>query len=83
MSLFSFQGTRQKTAPALPARLHVPSAPLRPSSFSQKTVRTSGAPLSWVPCLKTGKVVGLSGLEPPTSRLSGVRSNLLSYKPAF
>ena len=25
--------------------------------------------------------VGLSGLEPPTSRLSGVRSNLLSYKP--
>ena len=27
------------------------------------------------------KVVGLSGLEPPTSRLSGVRSNRLSYKP--
>ena len=26
-------------------------------------------------------VVGLSGLEPPTSRLSGGRSNLLSYKP--
>ena len=25
--------------------------------------------------------LGLSGLEPPTSRLSGVRSNLLSYKP--
>ena len=28
-------------------------------------------------------VVGLSGLEPPTSRLSGVRSNLLSYRPAL
>ena len=27
--------------------------------------------------------MGLSGLEPPTSRLSGVRSNLLSYKPIF
>ena len=25
--------------------------------------------------------MGPSGLEPPTSRLSGVRSNLLSYEP--
>ena len=29
------------------------------------------------------RLVGLGGLEPPTSRLSGVRSNLLSYRPAF
>ena len=28
-------------------------------------------------------LVGLSGLEPPTSRLSGVRSNRLSYKPVI
>ena len=27
--------------------------------------------------------MGLSGLEPPTSRLSGVRSNRLSYKPCL
>ena len=27
------------------------------------------------------KMVGLGGLEPPTLRLSGVRSNHLSYKP--
>ena len=26
-------------------------------------------------------LVGTSGLEPPTSRLSGARSNLLSYEP--
>jgi hypothetical protein len=31
--------------------------------------------------LPGGKVVGLGGLEPPTSPLSGVRSNQLSYRP--
>ena len=30
---------------------------------------------------KCANLVGLSGLEPPTSRLSGVRSNRLSYRP--
>ena len=42
--------------------------------------------LSYTPVLPLEIIkweMGLSGLEPPTSRLSGVRSNLLSYKPAF
>ena len=38
--------------------------------YSVFKVQISGYPL-----------LGLSGLEPPTSRLSGVRSNRLSYKP--
>ncbi len=44
------------------------------------------APLFGVPgflrIVQAYQPVGLSGLEPPTSRLSGVRSNRLSYKPA-
>ena len=36
--------------------------------------------INWKPLNKVD-VVGWSGLEPPTSRLSGVCSNLLSYQP--
>ncbi len=32
-------------------------------------------------CPNAGPVVGLGGFEPPASRLSGVRSNQLSYRP--
>ena len=40
--------------------------------------------LSYAPVVQYKvKKMGLSGLEPPTSRLSGVRSNQLSYKPFF
>ena len=31
---------------------------------------------------QTKELVGRGGLEPPTSRLSGVRSNHLSYRPS-
>ena len=40
--------------------------------------------LHWRRCGRAGGCrikMGLNGLEPSTSRLSGVRSNLLSYKP--
>ena len=38
--------------------------------------------LSYAPVVVLYSVsMGLSGLEPPTSRLSGVRSNQLSYNP--
>jgi hypothetical protein len=33
------------------------------------------------PTPAAGRLVGRGGLEPPTSRLSGVRSNRLSYRP--
>ena len=39
--------------------------------------------LSYAPTGSYSLSMGLSGLEPPTSRLSGVRSNRLSYKPFF
>ena len=45
-------------------------------SFIRFSMNTIAIPL-------TGKLlVGLDGLEPSTSRLSGVRSNHLSYRPS-
>ena len=38
--------------------------------------------LSYVPPSSGEGVVGVSGLEPETSALSGQRSNRLSYRPA-
>jgi hypothetical protein len=40
-------------------------------------LRVPHSPARW----RRGNVVGLGGLEPPTSRLSGARSSQLSYRP--
>ena len=45
------------------------------------SVSVSSVSTSQTSCFIFCLAVGLSGLEPPTSRLSGVRSNRLSYKP--
>ena len=52
---------------------HIPNFQGTPSRLQRQTVSKVCAHLS--------RVVGLGGLEPPASPLSGVRSNHLSYRP--
>jgi hypothetical protein len=68
-------------AGALPAELW-------PHGYYQDfCVRLGADPRSWLKPMSgfattsSAEVVGLGGLEPPTSPLSGVRSNHLSYRP--
>ena len=70
ISIFSFQGA----AGSVPLFGWVPLAQTR-------NARPYIRPLS--PFDSVAVVVGSSGLEPPTSRLSGARSNRLSYEPVF
>ena len=58
----------------LPALRALASAPSRLSGVLLPSLRLSLPPFF-------GRLVGSSGFEPPTSRLSGVRSNQLSYEP--
>ena len=53
--------------------------------FSRNLALLVSKPFAKLPIFfsQVSLLVGLSGLEPPTSRLSGVRSNRLSYKPIF
>ena len=54
---------------------------IHPFVFTQSLFSFQGTTLWRV--LPFRKVVGSSGLEPPTSRLSGARSNQLSYEPIY
>ena len=92
-SLFSFQGAtaRRPTASLLPYRwLSLAACPCantisvransqQPAAFCTPAPQISSPQPPGL--LLRGAVVGPSGLEPPTSRLSVVRSNQLSYGP--
>ena len=86
-SLFSSQGTPLRGA----LRVLIPRFPesfLRVSLLSAFFLPllpfrglSSNVSITLKRVLPGAAVVGSSGLEPPTSRLSGVRSNHLSYEP--
>jgi hypothetical protein len=51
------------------------------SNRRPQACKASALPTELWPQLATKQVVGREGVEPSTSRLSGVRSNHLSYRP--
>ena len=70
--VFSFQGASDSVEPVSGDKeIRTPDPLLARQVLSQ---------LSYTPMVDSHKM-GSSGLEPPTSRLSGVRSNRLSYEP--
>ena len=86
LSVFGFQGTGFFGFPLpLPSSGDGEIRTLDPLLARQVLSQLSYAPI--LAALPQPSVLpppmGLSGLEPPTSRLSGVRSNRLSYKPFF
>ena len=56
-------------------RIHLPMYPLASLVSLYLVLKVQSLPITFV------MLVGSSGLEPPTSRLSGARSNHLSYEP--
>ena len=91
-SLFSFQGTDSNLFQGqieMLTRLSKHFNPNLKRSGGDKRNRTAGlllarqalSQLSYTPMSRKIQVVGPSGLEPPTSRLSVVRSSQLSYGP--
>ena len=64
---------------ALPVELRPPIGGYRPSPSSPAAEPFARPP----PRSPSARLVGLSGVEPLTSPLSGVRSNRLSYRPTL
>ena len=80
-ALFSFQGTHNVSLSLdLTERFLLPRFVRHFASQNRETLAPA-SPFAVLRLSKINLMVGLSGLEPPTSRLSGVRSNRLSYKP--
>ena len=91
--MFSFQGTDSNLFQGqieMLTRLNKHFNPNLKRSGGDKRNRTAGlllarqalSQLSYTPTSRKIQVVGPSGLEPPTSRLSVLRSSQLSYGPA-
>ena len=66
--------------------LHPPGGDERTRTANLSLAKAALSQLSYIHCGRApsplAMLVGLSGLEPLTSRLSGVRSSQLSYRPA-
>ena len=78
--MWSFQGS----VPELKKMVETSGIePLTPCLQGRCSPSWATPPCSVVVCQSPYLLVGLSGLEPLTSRLSGVRSNQLSYKPTW
>ena len=61
---------------------HVVADSTTVNSLCLPTLSSGKSTLTLINVASVTCLVGPSGLEPPTSRLSGARSNQLSYKPA-
>ena len=83
LSLFNFQGAIRfvKAFVGMTPKTSGPSSLSALPHFSMGPVAFFLLTFSF--SRKKKQVVGTSGLEPPTSRLSGARSNQLSYAPLW